>query len=108
MLWRRPARAQPPIVAAVKWTLAAARRSAASASVIQSAAATIRRQSFVAAGAASTGFAAGVGFVAESLLDSELGSPAFASPSDPPPSVEVRDELDDDARRSFLAQPDPL
>ena len=45
MLWRRPARAHPPIVAGVKWTFAAARISAASASVIQSAgAATVSRR----------------------------------------------------------------
>src|SRR5688500_17649765 len=108
MLCRRPTRAQPPIVAVVKCTFAAARISFASDRVIQSAADGIV-QSVVEAGFVSAGLA-GFG-VASSPAAAALaaGSATFVSPSDGPSShALVDDALRALACRSFLAQPEPL
>src|SRR5687767_14121992 len=109
MLWRRPLRAHPPIVAVVKWTFAAARISCASDRVIQSAGDGIA-QSAAGAGVLSAGLA---GFDAPSSFDAVFvaaaGSGALLLPSDEPSSPLFEDDAERAvACRSFLAQPEPL
>jgi hypothetical protein len=125
MLWSFPARAQPPIVDGVKWTLAAFRISDASANVIQSAADPAIGQS-----APAVVVGVGLGSVtvdARSLDDPEsdppedvrAGSAAGGAAESPrssrlevgtaslPPALAEAFVLAA-APRSFLAQPEPL
>jgi hypothetical protein len=116
------------MVEALKWTLAAASNSFASARVIQSAAEGIG-QSALAPVTAEAGFVDGASFDDEpdpSLLDDvspeldpglwpslsdELRDPPLDEPSASPWPSDVAPLLDPEvavARRSFLAQPEPL
>ena len=108
MLWRRPARAQAPIVDVRKCTFAAARMDCASSSVIQSAAEPVIPQSFpdpASRAGALAGFAV----------------PAVEPGDDPPPEASALGVPDSEAvapgvfdgaagfdERSFFAHPVPL
>lgn len=126
MLCSRPARAHPPIVAAVKRIFEEARMSAASARVIQSVEAAID-QSDVFDAPDVAGFSVGFGAresdeldelddAVSDLLDddpdasaSEDAATSLFDPSsdpEPPPPFDAPDAAV--VRRSFFAQPDPL
>lgn len=124
MLCNRPERAQPPMVDARKWTLAAARISAASARVIQSVGAAIGQSEVVDApdvDGFSVVFDADVSDDAADPDPDFLGDDPEVSVSDDVAASLVEPSSEPDAapptfeapeaavvRRSFLAQPDPL
>jgi hypothetical protein len=105
MLWRRPARAQPPIVVGRKWTFAARRISAASPNEIQSEAAIGQSPDFAVdvpgallAVVEDVGSPAGLASPVEEAAPSESSEPPLPVLLDPAAAE----------RRSFLAQPVPL
>jgi hypothetical protein len=122
MLWSRPTRAQPPIVAVAKWTFAAARICWASNRVIQSAAEGIAQSDVRAGGFEDVPDLDGLGVpVDDSPVPAAAGTAGDDSPSedddplsesDDPDSLPLSSPRDDEldliaARRSFLAQPVP-